>query len=161
MSLLLAGVVISCGGKGPASFHGTPIPINLAPVEQQVFEAQNQERTSRGLVALELDQRLVRVARLRAQENATAGRISHADAQGDEAYVRLLKQAGYAYGTSAENLARNAFDEDDTGAEAVAGFLDSPGHREALLDPRFRRVGVGAWLGTDLMAYIAVIYSDR
>lgn len=47
--------------------------VQLTPVEQQLFEIQNQERESRGLAPLSLDSRLVRIARQRAKDLAAEG----------------------------------------------------------------------------------------
>jgi uncharacterized protein YkwD len=120
--------------------------VTLTQVEQQVFEAQNEERTSRGLVALELDERLVEIARERARQIAAAQSLSHTNSDGTTAF-KLLNKARYSYGVAGENLACNDFDEADAGAEAVAGFLESPTHRGVLLNPQFRPVGLGAMIG--------------
>ena len=65
----------------------------------------------------------------------------HQDTQGNWPDVRT-RNAGYKGASGAEN----AYCGYLTGEEAVAGWLDSPGHRANLLDPGTREVGLGYYL---------------
>ena len=55
---------------------------------------------------------------------------------------RRMRRAGYGPGTVGENLAWGA-GEEATPEHIVVGWMNSPGHRRNILEPRFREVGVG------------------
>lgn len=113
--------------------------LSVAP-EQEVRMLQliNAEREARGLFPLELDPDLTAVARLHAVEMYTEGYFSHTSPTTGSPFDRLSAR-GIAYNLAGENLAYAPEVE-----VAHEGLMDSPGHRENILEPGFRRVGIAA-----------------
>ncbi|MDP9274347.1 MAG: CAP domain-containing protein, partial [Chloroflexota bacterium] len=117
-----------------------PDGIELSPdpvAERQLFDLVNQERTQRGVGALEWDERLVPVARSHSQEMFTLKYFSHDSPVAGSPFDRI-KGAGIIYSRAGENLAYAR-----SVSVAHRALMDSPGHRENILRPEFTRIGIG------------------
>ncbi len=125
-----------------------------------MFNGHNVERRKQGLGALQLDATLVSVARQRAQDMATKGYFAHTSPSGQTAFG-LLASAGFAYVTAGENIARNNYPDAQTENVAMTGFMNSPSHKENILDPNFSLVGVGVATSSDGMKYYAVVFAGQ
>lgn len=115
---------------------------DLAAVRQQLLEQSNRARFAAELRLLRVDQCLERVAQEYADRMLAEGFYGHYGAEGEDVLARV-RAAGCRRRRVAENLARGQ----TTAAEVVGEWLDSPGHRDNLLDPHYRRVGFGLALG--------------
>ena len=104
-------------------------------VEEDIIEATNAERQRRGLHPLCKDFRLMNSAAVHAQSMANADRLDHD--LGDNPGQRM-RAAGYTWTACSENIAWNY-----TADRVVTGWMNSPGHRRNILDPRMRDIGVG------------------
>jgi uncharacterized membrane protein required for colicin V production len=114
------------------------IELTADPVaERQLFDLVNDERTQRGLVALEWDERLVPIARSHSTEMLTLKYFSHDSPVSGSPFDRL-RGAGILYSRAGENLAYA-----QSVAVAHRALMDSPGHRENILRPEFTRIGIG------------------
>lgn len=105
--------------------------------ERQLVALVNDERVAAGLAPLELDPRLVPVARAHATEMFRLRTFSHVSTVTGTPFDRL-SAAGIRYTRAGENLAYAR-----SVAIAHRGLMDSPGHRENILRPEFTRIGVG------------------
>ena len=109
----------------------------LKGVEQAIARL----RASHGLPALQRDPELDATAEAHSREMARLRTFAHVlpttGALGDR-----LRARGYAYRSSAENIGLSS--DVGTAHEAIAG---SPAHLGNLLDPRHRRLGLGAASG--------------
>lgn len=105
--------------------------------ERQLVALVNEERVSSGLAPLELDPRLVPVARAHATEMLRLRYFSHVSTVTGTPFDRL-SAAGVRYTRAGENLAYAR-----SVATAHRGLMDSPGHRENILRPEFTRIGIG------------------
>lgn len=111
----------------------------VSPVEQQMLELMNAERVRVGAPALKFSPNLNRTAAWKATDSTSSGpTFSHTDSLGRSFFVRVA-ECGYPYGAG-ENLAY--------GSTSAAGtfnqWMTSPlGHREVMLNPRWRVVGIG------------------
>lgn len=105
---------------------------------QRVFELLNQARVEAGEEPLAWSDALAAVAEGHAREMYTMGYFSHhSPVTGGPA--DRVEAAGIPYRVTGENLALA------TSAEAAhEGLMESPGHRENILLPDYRRVGVAA-----------------
>lgn len=117
-----------------------PRDLSLVPdpeAEQELLRLVNQERTSRGLAALELDPRVLPVARQHSEEMFRLRYFGHQSPVLGSPFDRL-QAAKIPYTRAGENLAY---------AQSVAiahrGLMESPGHRENILRPEFTRVAIG------------------
>ena len=124
-----------------------------------MFDSHNVQRSSAGLAALTIDARLVQVARQRAQDMATRNYFSHTSPSGETAFT-VLDQIGYVYQLAGENIARNNYADSESVQVSITGFMNSPTHRANILEPAFRRVGIGVAFGADGMKYFAVVFSN-
>ena len=118
-----------------------PNDLVLTPdpdAEQEMLRLLNQERTSRGLPALELDPRLVPVARQHSEEMFRLKYFGHQSPVLGSPFDRL-QTAKISYTRAGENLAYA-----HSVAIAHRGLMESPGHRENILRPEFTRVAIGA-----------------
>jgi hypothetical protein len=109
--------------------------------ERQLFEALNRERAAQSLSTLQWDDALFKAARQHALRMANLNMLEHqlpseADLEG------RLAEAGARFSVIAENIAVGA-----TPQIIHGGWMDSPGHRKNILDPRLTSVGIAAVRG--------------
>ncbi len=109
-------------------------PTSVA--EQYLFTAANAERAQRGLPELHWDAMLYRAAQGHAQEMAERASISHQYPGEAELAVRA-KQAGARFSLVAENVA-----EAPSAVRIHDAWMNSPGHRANLLDPKVDSIGI-------------------
>ena len=109
--------------------------------EEDMLKLVNQERINNGLKPLVMDETLRRVARKHSIDMLRKGYFSHNSLDGLTPYDRMRK-GGVKASFSGENLAFAP-----TVKVAHRGLMKSPGHRENILRPQFRRVGIGSAKG--------------
>ncbi len=106
--------------------------------EERMLELINQERREKGLVELEADKSIRKVARDYALYMFENSYVAHQDLEG-RTPAKRLKDAGIEYYSSGENIALS-----ESVDSAHKGLMNSPGHRKNILWPFFRKVGIGA-----------------
>jgi uncharacterized protein YkwD len=102
---------------------------------------------------------LMDVARAHAVDMARRGFFSHYAPEGTGPGDRA-RHFGIRYTALAENLAR-VRNSGDPAALAVAGWIESPGHRRNLLDEGavgYRFTGIGVAQGEDGAIYLAQVF---
>jgi hypothetical protein len=104
--------------------------------ERQLFEALNRERAAQGLSALQWDVALFKAARLHALRMANLNMLEHQLPSESNLETRLA-EAGARFSIIAENIAVGS-----TPPIIHAGWMNSPGHRRNILDPRLTSVGI-------------------
>jgi hypothetical protein len=109
--------------------------------ERQLFEALNHERTAQGLSALQWDNALFKAARQHALLMLNLNRLEH-QLPSESNLEGRLAEAGARFGAIAENIAIGP-----NPRIIHAGWMDSPGHRKNILDPRLTSVGIAAVRG--------------
>ncbi|MCU1317006.1 MAG: hypothetical protein JWN63_2328 [Candidatus Acidoferrum typicum] len=109
--------------------------------ELQLFEALNRERTAQGLSALQWDNALFKAARHHALLMLNLNRLEH-QLPSESNLEGRLSEAGARFGAIAENIAIGP-----NPRIIHAGWMDSPGHRKNILDPRLTSVGIAAVRG--------------
>lgn len=138
ITLLVAGC--SSSGSSPTDPSGGFQPSD-GEVETQSHRMLNTERDRNELRALELDEKLSRIARQHSQNMRDQGFFSHVDPRGFD-YSDRVSAAGVSYVAVAENLAKIQGSPDPAGM-AHNQFMNSPTHRRNILDGRFNAVGIG------------------
>ena len=98
----------------------------------------NAERTSRGLAALTINSKLNNSAKAKAVDMRDRDYWAHNTPDGDEPWV-FFDAAGYDYQKAGENLAYGF----STSAETITGWMNSPSHRDNMLDGSYTEVGFG------------------
>jgi uncharacterized protein YkwD len=127
-------------GEDQTEHLDLPDGIDVAPdpvAERLLFDLVNEERSQRGLDALEWDDNLVPVARSHSEEMFRLKYFSHESPVSGSPFDRL-KSAGITYSRAGENLAYA-----QSVAVAHRALMQSPGHRENILRPEFTRMGIG------------------
>lgn len=107
----------------------------------EVFDLLNVARVEAGVEPLAFSEALAEVASAHAREMYEDGYFSHRSPQTGTVADRVAA-VSIPYSIVGENLALAP-----TAATVHDGLLDSPGHRANMLEPRYRRVGVGAVIG--------------
>lgn len=98
----------------------------------------NAQRASNGTAALSLNGELDQAAQAKANDMVARNYWSHNTPDGNPPWV-FITQSGYNYAKAGENLAYGFATSNDT----ITGWMNSPPHRENLLDSQFSDVGFG------------------
>jgi hypothetical protein len=106
--------------------------------ERQLFQALNRERTAQGLSTLQWDDALFKAARLHALRMADLNMLEH-QLPSESNLEGRLAEAGARFSVIAENIAIGPNPQ-----IIHAGWMNSPGHRKNILDPRLTSVGIAA-----------------
>ncbi|MCX8161345.1 MAG: CAP domain-containing protein [Candidatus Saccharicenans sp.] len=140
---VLANLDVCVGSQAP-EFSGSASDLittweqSASAVREKLYVLINEERARAGLNRLERDQRLEEIAgkhSLDMARNNFAGHVSPTTGGPDD----RLRAAGIQFSCFGENVGLGY-----TSAEDIhRGFMDSPGHRMILLDPRYTHFGVG------------------
>ena len=111
-------------------------------VRAELLRLTNDARRTRKRRPLRRDRCLERAAQSYADRMLSEGFYGHLSPEGNDVAFRV-RAGGCPRAHVGENLARGQ----TSASQAVEGWLDSPGHRDNLLQPDFRRVGFGMALG--------------
>ncbi len=137
-----------------------PVTPREAPeidaLERQAFEGVNRERAARGLPALAWNERLAAIARAHSRDMARRDYFDHVSPDGLHPRDRV-KGAGLDYREIAENIASNR-NVDRPARTAVEGWMDSPGHRANILNPRVAETGMGVAADEDGSLYFTQLF---
>jgi hypothetical protein len=121
-----------------------PIP-DMPQTEFAIVELTNDFRQKNGRANVRPNPTLAAAAQAFADYLAQSGKFAH-DADGRQPADRI-KAAGYRFCMIAENLAAHmdsrGFTTVQLAREAIAGWRDSPGHRQNLLAPFVTEIGIG------------------
>jgi uncharacterized protein YkwD len=123
---------------------GDPVIATLISAEQALLALTNVDRAANGLGPLDFDPDTLVIARARATSQIDIPALSHYNADGGLAFVKLLADAKVPYQLAGENLAR-AYDNDAAVTQRVEqALMGSPTHRKNILEQSFTRVAIGA-----------------
>ncbi len=111
------------------------VAAEYAQYIQQVVDLVNKERASAGLNALVLDEKLTEAAAIRAIEVQTV--FDHTRPDGTDCFT-AIDQVGGTYTAVGENIAIGY----STPEEVMTDWMNSPGHRAAIMNPKYTRIGV-------------------
>jgi hypothetical protein len=107
-----------------------------------VTDATNAARAEEGREPLHRNTILDEAARLKAEDMAAGGYFSHWSPDGVSPW-HWFSEAGYSYKHAGENLAVHFTDS----SEVVDAWLNSPTHRENIMDDKFTEIGIGTAKG--------------
>lgn len=107
---------------------------NIEP--QTIIELTNQERQTKGLASLQSNSVLAEAARQKASQMFTFGCWSH-NCHGKTPWW-FFKNVGYHYLYAGENLAKDFGDS----SSVVKAWMDSPTHRDNILNDNYKEIGV-------------------
>ena len=164
---------ISSGDDGSGGFLGFGGGVeagDIPAIERMIHDAVNAERAAHGLHALAWQPEVAAIARAHSVDMVARGYYDHLNLDGEDPTARALRfgypcRKAYSYGL-AENIMQGDvwhsktiglgggtdwMSVGDVVRMAVDGWMDSPGHRENILMPRYDRSGVGGALDGDVI----------
>ncbi|MBI3466489.1 MAG: TIGR03000 domain-containing protein [Planctomycetes bacterium] len=110
---------------------------DLSSDERKVLELTNQEREKADLAPFKVHVKLTRAARGHSANMARQGMLAHT--LDDKGPAHRIAETGYRFLHYGENVAEGS----RTPAEVVRLWMNSPGHRENILEPRLTQIGIG------------------
>jgi uncharacterized protein YkwD len=111
----------------------------LTKEEQLVLDLTNEARAKEKLPPLKVNATLVKVARAHSANMAKQHKMEH-ELDGKTPAQRL-DDAGYDYRSMGENIA--AGDKPVSIRKIFQGWMESEGHREHIMSPKFDEIGIG------------------
>jgi uncharacterized protein YkwD/outer membrane protein assembly factor BamE (lipoprotein component of BamABCDE complex) len=109
-----------------------------AAYEKENFDLLNVARYRAKLPTLSWDEQVAAVARSHSSDMAQNNYFSHVSPTAGSPFDRL-QDAGIHFGYAGENIAYGQLD----GIEVHMGWMNSAGHRQNLLNAKFKQLGVG------------------
>lgn len=125
------------------SFHKAKQAKAYLYTSDQVIVAVNEERKKAGLEPLIINEQLMQAAQMKAEDMNNKNYFSHISPVDGTKWSDFIKKSGYEYSIAGENLA-NGFTE--VGA-MVKAWMNSPSHRENILNTSVRETGVSVLSG--------------
>jgi len=140
---LLAASVVAPGTAAAAD------GMTISQAELAMVDALNVDRTTRGLVPVRVDSRLMAIARARSVDMATKDYFAHVQPDGRNVFDILSAQKITWY-NAGEIIAWNNYPTLETSiAAANTGWLNSPPHKSIVVSTTYNYVGVGLALGSN------------
>lgn len=162
--------VVGDGPSGPVVIANVPLfvgvaerslerkpaaPVSPGQAEARIFELLNLARNAARLRPVAPDDELRQVALGHSKDMAEHHFFSHVSPSTGQPADRV-KRAGVLVTESAENIAQAPTAED-----VHDGLMESPGHRAAMLDPRFTHVGIAAIMNEDRGLTVTMLFGRR
>src|SRR4051812_33800986 len=108
-----------------------------AAQEQTLVKQVNESRAKAGLPSLKVDERLTTAARQHSKLMSEKNKLAHV-LEGEPPVAQRLAAKGIQFNLSGENVGYNSVFED-----VHDSFMESPPHRENILDPQYNTIGIG------------------
>lgn len=109
--------------------------------ESTLIDLINQERINQGVAPLNTQSQLSSAARGHSQDMACNNIFSHTGLDGSSPFDRIAWQ-GYSFSAAAENIYAGSGPYDSP-QEAFNAWMNSPGHRDNMLNPVYSDIGIG------------------
>ena len=106
--------------------------------EKDIIREINILREEESLPPLTINFLLEGSAQLKADNMVEENYWAHIAPNGDKPWI-LFREMGYYYTGAGENLARGF----ETAEKVVKAWFNSPKHKELMLDPKYKEIGVG------------------
>jgi uncharacterized protein YkwD len=116
--------------------------------QQQILSLVNVERSKAGLQPVTLNSKLNQAAQNHTNDMISKGYFSHTSPSGGTMKSRV-DAVGYVYSTIGENIAAGS----STASATMTQWMNSPGHKANILNPKFRELGVGYGPSNDQYRY--------
>lgn len=127
------------------------LPFRPSATEQELVDRINARRKEDKLEPLAISPPLFEAARQHSKAMARQGELKHT--LNDQDLTARLKAVGYAWSRCGENIARGQ----QTPAEVLQTWMDSPGHRANLLQDSATQLGVAVAKGADGQSYSTLV----
>ena len=178
--IAIGSLILIAGMLGdPQAGAGTTAAAEIATSEQRSISAPivgfgrrpavtphlglalfNRDRAAAGLPLLSESRMLDAIAATRVQQMTVDGLTHVRPGSTVMAVTQLLKADGVTYSWDGENIFwAGGPPFDDAMASAEAWWMNSPEHRNNILGPHFRQVGIGTAIDGGKM-YISTVFTD-
>lgn len=138
---------------GPAQNDAKQFSETSSALENKAIELINQIRAENGLNLLKLNDNLRQATLLHNQDMITNNFFNHTGINGSNPAMRACQQGFAPYPWGECYIAENIAAGQSTPEEVVASWMESPSHREHLLNPEFRELGIGYSTGGQWQHY--------
>jgi uncharacterized protein YkwD len=119
------------------------VPSTPTQMEMELFDEVNDRRTENDLPPLEFDETAYRAAKYHSMNMARQGFFAHESPAGQTPTDRFeLFDFNFANRMWGENIAMN-FNLPNPIEATADGWMESPGHRENILEERYRYAAIG------------------
>lgn len=118
-------------------FRPGVLGIESSVTSQRIIEDTNRQRQALGLSALSENAALDSAAQMKAKNMFEENYWAHFSPSGKDPWTFILN-SGYKFSYAGENLARNFYNSDDV----VKAWMNSPAHKDNLLNPNYQDIGV-------------------
>jgi uncharacterized protein YkwD len=122
--------------------------------ERRLIVLMNQIRKKRGVRPLMPSGLLGEVARAHSRDMIVGNFFSHTHPDGSGPRERL-ERAGYAWRAFGENIGCGQ----DSPEKILDTWMNSPGHRETILNPLYSEVGIGLIRGGECRIYWTAVFA--
>jgi uncharacterized protein YkwD len=131
-------------------------PSGNNALENAVIARINQERSAVGLSALSPQSQLSSAARVHSADMACNNFVSHTGSDGSLPWDRVAAQ-GYSYSAVGENIYAGGGNAD----AIVSAWMNSPGHRDNILNANYTEIGLGYrfWTDSTYGAYVTAVFA--
>jgi len=133
-ALVAFQALVQLGGHSYSKVLG--YAANISPDE--VVRLTNEKRAEAGLPPVTYNATLAQGAVAKGQDMFAKGYWAHVAPDGTQPWAFFVN-AGYHYKYAGENLARDFSDA----SSAVNAWMASPSHRENMLSPKYKEIGIG------------------
>lgn len=130
---------------------------------EEVVRLTNQKRSEAGLPPLVFNQTLASAAYTKGRDMIDKDYWAHVAPDGTQPW-KFFTQFGYRYRYAGENLARDF----SNAGSAVEAWMNSPTHRDNILNPKYKEIGIGVTEGdlagidtTIIVQFFGATYADN
>ena len=131
------------------------ISFSLEEYQKIILKGVNVEREKNHLKPLKIDNRLNKIAIVKAKDMAREKKMSHTSKKFGVTF-NLIKKEGISYTKAAENIASGH----KTPEFVTERWLKSKGHRKNILERDYRFIGIGKATDNDGKIYWVQIFTN-
>ncbi|MBM7663995.1 putative YkwD family protein [Solibacillus kalamii] len=124
--------------EAPVKTPSNNVSQSVSEFEKQVIDLTNAERAKEGLKPLEMHSPLMEVAQAKSEDMAKNNYFSHTSPTYGSPFDQI-KSAGISYRSAGENIAQGQ----RTPQQVVQAWMESPGHRQNIMNANYTHIGVG------------------
>lgn len=124
--------------EAPVKTPSNNVSQSVSEFEKQVVDLTNAERAKEGLKPLEMHSPLMKVAQAKSEDMAKNNYFSHTSPTYGSPFDQI-KSAGISYRSAGENIAQGQ----RTPQQVVQAWMESPGHRQNIMNANYTHIGVG------------------
>lgn len=137
---------------GAGNSTGDYTTDSVTTQEYLAWNLLNQDRIANGLPALQLDEELCRLARIKSMDMKQNNYFAHVSPTYGSA-AEMLRHFGYQFASVGENIAHHA-----TVKKSQAAFMSSTGHRANILGSQWSKAGIGVVYDNNGYVYVTQLF---